>query len=94
MQCLHILEREKKLNGRFPQFSNFADTAVLPCTAVQCTITAHPLIAKTSLCKFFLFQIQQKHKHYLQLLLMSRHKNSRVSKYYGDADIQNLKLES
>ena len=24
-------ERNKKLQGRFSQFSNFADTAVLPC---------------------------------------------------------------
>ena len=26
--------RKKKLNDRFSQFSNFADTVFLPCTAV------------------------------------------------------------
>ena len=33
MQYLHILKVTKKLNGRFSQFNNFADTAVLACMA-------------------------------------------------------------
>ena len=37
MQYLHILEGEKKLSGRFSQFGNFVDTAVLAFTVEQRT---------------------------------------------------------